>query len=49
MLYVCVDDEILRSSSLTIPRAREVAMATDPDVRRWLEENGVELVTYDDL
>ncbi|MCI8605811.1 MAG: ChbG/HpnK family deacetylase [Hungatella sp.] len=52
-MFVChpgyLDDEILRSSSLTIPRAREVAMATDPDVRRWLEENGVELVTYDDL
>ena len=52
-MFVChpgyLDDEILRESSLTVPRAREVAMAANPDVKRWLEENGVRLVTYDDL
>ncbi len=52
-MFVChpgyLDDEILRTSSLTVPRTREVAMATDPSVRRWLEENEIHVVSYDDL
>ncbi len=27
----------------------EVAMATNPDEKRWLKDHGGELVTYDDL
>ena len=52
-MFVChpgyLDDELLRLSSLTIPRTKEVAMAIDPAVRRWLEDNQIEVVTYDDL
>jgi predicted glycoside hydrolase/deacetylase ChbG (UPF0249 family) len=52
-MFVChpgyLDDFILRTSSLTIPRTQEVAMACDPDTRQWLAENEVEVITYDDL
>lgn len=52
-MFVChpgyLDDEILRTSSLTMPRVKEVAMAVAPDVKSWLDNNGIMLVTYDDL
>jgi predicted glycoside hydrolase/deacetylase ChbG (UPF0249 family) len=52
-MFVChpgyLDDFILRTSSLTIPRTKEVAMACDPATRQWLAENDVQVVTYDDL
>ena len=52
-MFVChpgyLDDELLRTSSLTVPRTKEVAMATDPAVRQWLEDNQVEVITYDNL
>lgn len=52
-MFVChpgyLDDEVLRTSSLTIPRTQEVAMAIAPETRRWLTENEIEVVTYDDL
>lgn len=44
-----LDNELLRTSSLTIPRAQEVAMLCDPEIRRWLDEQHVELITYNDL
>ncbi|MDE7244593.1 MAG: ChbG/HpnK family deacetylase [Oscillospiraceae bacterium] len=52
-MFIChpgyLDDEILRTSSLTIPRTKEVAMAIAPETRRWLNENSIEVVTYNDL
>lgn len=52
-MFVChpgyLDGYILKNSSLTIPRPLEVDMACDPNTRKWLEEAGVELITYDDL
>lgn len=52
-MFVChpgyLDDYLLRSSSLTIPRTQEVAMACDPAVKRWLEEHEIKVVTYDEL
>lgn len=52
-MFVChpgyLDDYILKTSSLTIPRTQEVAMAIDTDLKAWLAENGVAVVTYDDL
>lgn len=52
-MFVChpgyLDDEILRTSSLTIPRTQEVAMSVAPETRRWLEENEIQVVTYDEL
>ena len=44
-----VDAFLLRNSSLNINRARETEMLCDPSVRRWLEDQNVELVTYRDL
>ena len=44
-----VDDYVLRSSYITVQRAQEVAMATDPRVPQWCADNGVELITYADL
>lgn len=52
-LYVChpgyVDSYLLANSSLTLPRAGEVDMLCDPEIRRWLAEQGFVLVTYDEL
>lgn len=44
-----LDDFILSKSSLTTPRVKEVAMSMAPETRAWLEENDVEVITYDDL
>lgn len=52
-MFVChpgyLDAYILRTSSLTSARAYEVDMVCNPDTKKWLEENDVQLVTYDDL
>lgn len=52
-IFVChpgyLDDFILQSSSLTINRTKEVAMLCDPTVKAWLDEHGVELVSYNDI
>lgn len=52
-MFVChpgyLDDEVLRTSSLTIPRTQEVAMAIASETHQWLDENEIEVVTYDDL
>lgn len=52
-VFVChpgyLDDFILNNSSLTVNRTKEVAMLCDPAVKAWLEDQGVELITYDDV
>jgi len=52
-MFIChpgyLDGYILKNSSLTLPRPLEVDMVCDPTVRKWLNEYGVELITYDDL
>lgn len=52
-MFVChpgyLDDYILKTSSLTIPRTQEVAMAVDPELKIWLKKNDIVVVTYDDL
>lgn len=52
-LYVChpgyLDTCLLQNSSLTLPRADEMDMLCDPQIRRWLAEQGFTLVTYDQL
>lgn len=52
-MFVChpgwLDDYILTHSSLTVNRTKEVEMLCDPMTREWLAENGIQLVTYDDL
>lgn len=44
-----VDEYIMNTSYLILQRAKEVAMAINPEVPKWCEENGVKLVTYADL
>ena len=52
-LLIChpgyLDQYILGISSLTFNRTREVDMCTDEETKRWLTENEVRLLTYDDL
>lgn len=53
LMFIChpgyLDGYILKNSSLTIPRALEVDMLCDPATLQWLQEKGVELITYHDL
>lgn len=44
-----VDEYVYETSYLTRQRAQEVAMCIAPETKQWLEENGVQVVTYDDL
>ncbi len=44
-----VDAYVLDTSYITTQRAREVQFAVNPEVPRWCEENGVQLLTYADL
>lgn len=44
-----IDDYLMNHSSLVTPRPKEVAMLTDPAIRNWLEEQNVQLVTYDEM
>ena len=52
-MFVChpgyLDWYILQTSSLTVNRTKEVEMLCNPEVMQWLDEQGVELLTYDDL
>lgn len=44
-----VDEYVMKTSYITTQRALEVAFAIDPEVPKWCEENGVQLLTYADL
>ena len=44
-----VDEYVLTTSYITTQRAMEVAMAINPEVPKWCQENGVQLLTYADL
>lgn len=52
-VFVChpgyLDAFLLRSSSLTVNRTKEVEMLCDPAVARWLRQQDVELIRYSDL
>lgn len=52
-VFVChpgyLDAFLLRSSSLTVNRTKEVEMLCDPAMRTWLEEYDVRLLRYSDL
>jgi predicted glycoside hydrolase/deacetylase ChbG (UPF0249 family) len=52
-IFVChpgyLDAYLLRSSSLTVNRTKEVEMLCDPEMKKWLKEQGVELITYRDI
>ena len=44
-----LDSYILNHSSLTIPRTLEVEFATGSEIIKYLNENNIELYTYDEL
>lgn len=44
-----LDDPLLLTSSLTFPRPKEVTMACAPATLKWLQENNVKTITFDDL
>lgn len=52
-MFVChpgyLDAYILRKSSLTVPRAMEAEMLCSDETKKYIEEQGIELVTYNDL
>ena len=52
-MFVChpgyIDAFLQGSSSLLIPRIREVEMLTSAETKLWLKENQVDVITYDDL
>ena len=52
-MFVChpgyLDAYILKHSSLTTSRPMEVEMVCDPQIREWIKEAEVTLITYDEL
>ena len=44
-----VDEYVMNTSYITTQRALEVAMAINPETKKWCEENNVKLLTYADL
>lgn len=52
-MFVChpgyIDDFLTHNSTMVTPRPMEVAMATSPVTKQWLQEHDVKVVTYDEL
>lgn len=52
-IFVChpgyVDDYLMKHSSLTINRTKEVAMLCDPEVKEYLDAHNVQLLSYDEI
>ncbi len=44
-----IDTTLLKYTSLSIERMRDLEMVTDPWTLKWVEDNNIELVTYYDL
>ena len=44
-----VDEYVMKTSYIVNQRALEVAFAINPEVPKWCQENGVQLLTYADL
>ncbi len=43
-----LDWYILQKSSLTVNRTKETAMLCDPSIREWLDEQNIEVITFND-
>ena len=52
-IFVChpgyVDDYLLHNSSLTLNRTKEVAMLCDPEVKKYLDDHDVQLLSYEQI
>jgi hypothetical protein len=44
-----VDDDLLRGSSYSTERAREIEILCDPEIPQLLDRHGIELVGFDRL
>ena len=44
-----VDEYVMQTSYITTDRALEVAMAINPETKKWCEEHDIQLLTYADL
>ena len=44
-----VDAELLGLTTLSLERVRDHEMDTSSELKKWIEDNGVELITYSDL
>lgn len=44
-----LDAYILKNSSLTMPRTQEVEMVCDPEIKQWLKDQDVQILSYRDL
>lgn len=44
-----VDAELLGLTTLSLERVRDHEMDTSSELKKWIEDNGVELITYTDL
>ncbi len=51
--FIChcgyVDQELFRQSSLTLRRAKDLDAVRSPLLKRYIEDHGIELITYRDL
>ena len=44
-----IDDELLGLTSLSLERCKDAAMCQSEELKKWIEENNIELITYYDL
>lgn len=44
-----VDDELLKFSTYSLIRCKDLSAATSPKIKKFIEDNSVELISYDDL
>lgn len=52
-LIIChpgyMDADLINMTTLSIERVKDLAMMVDPEIKKFVEENNIELVTYRDL
>ena len=44
-----IDAELLKLTTLSLERCKDAEMCMSEDVKRWIDENNIELITYYDL
>lgn len=44
-----VDQYLLDHSTYNLPRAKELDIACDPRLKKWMDENHVQLITFEDI
>ena len=44
-----VDNELLNLTTLSLERVKDHAMMTSKEIKQWIKDNDIELITYYDL